>query len=133
MLQDLLRCMPLMDSVFSNSLLQAPIPLAILVILVSLFLCVTPLVTDPTPKYFIAVGSVILAAILYFLLIYKQLQPKWMSKFNVDLFLTCGTILLILDTVTYFIQVLLEVAAPEPALRDDLELCCNEKLPEKQS
>lgn len=60
--------------------LQAPLPIAVLVVLMSLFLSITPLITNPSPKYFIAVGSVVLAIIIYFLIVYKQYQPKCMGK-----------------------------------------------------
>lgn len=60
--------------------LQAPLPIAVLVVLLSLFLLVTPLATNPSPKYFIAVGSVVLAFVLYVFIVYKHLQPKCMGK-----------------------------------------------------
>lgn len=79
----------------------------------SLFLSITPLVTSPSPKYFIAVASVGVAFIIYFFIIYKQYQPKCMGKKNTVLISnTFKLFFLILEKFTYFVQVVLEVSVP---------------------
>lgn len=103
--------------------------------MVSLFLCVTPLVTDPTPKYFIAVGSVILAAIVYFFIIYKRYQPKWMSKllFYFVALLYHMYYIFVLGKVNFFIQVVLEVTPPGNNSPESSDLPVDKKSSEKQS
>ncbi|PNF29854.1 b(0,+)-type amino acid transporter 1 [Cryptotermes secundus] len=77
---------------------KVPVFIPVLVILVALFLCLVPIITDPTPKYFLALLFIGLGMILYVPLVYHKFRPKWMNEF------------------TYFIQVLLEVVPPENEL-----------------
>lgn len=94
-------------------------------------MCVTPLVTDPSPKYFIAVGSVILAIIIYFFIVYKRYQPKWMGKY---IFNSVNNHFdnLFIGNATFLVQVLLEVTAAENTLQQDkAELCIDKKSVDK--
>lgn len=59
---------------------QAPISVAVLVILVSLFLSITPIVTAPSLKYLLALLMVVVGVILYIFFVYKDNRPKCMSK-----------------------------------------------------
>lgn len=80
----------------------------------SLFLCITPLITNPSPKYFIAVGSIALAFIIYFFIIYKKYQPKCMGKDSkVRFVVSFVKIFSFAEKFSYFVQVLLEVSVPE--------------------
>lgn len=50
--------------------------MAVVVMLVSAFLCVAPVATDPSVKYLIAIGFVVVAFIVYYFVVYKQYQPN---------------------------------------------------------
>ena len=70
-------------SVSANHMLlfQVPLFIPVLVIAVALFLCLLPIITDPSPRYFIAPVLIGLACILYVPLIYYKFQPEWISKY----------------------------------------------------
>jgi L-type amino acid transporter 9 len=59
---------------------QVPLFIPVLVIIVALFLCLVPIITDPSPKYFFALLFIGLGIILYVPLVYYKFRPKWMSK-----------------------------------------------------
>lgn len=50
--------------------------MAIVVMLVSAFLCIAPIATDPSVKYFIAIGFVVVAFLVYYFVVYKRYQPN---------------------------------------------------------
>jgi L-type amino acid transporter 9 len=52
----------------------------VLVIAVALFLCLVPIITDPSPKYFFALLFVGLGIILYVPLVYYKFRPVWMGE-----------------------------------------------------
>jgi L-type amino acid transporter 9 len=53
----------------------------VLVIAVALFLCLVPIITDPSPKYFVALLFIGLAVALYVPLIHHKFRPNWMSEY----------------------------------------------------
>lgn len=61
--------------------------MAVVVMLVSAFLCVAPIATDPSIKYFIAIGFVVVAFLVYYFVVYKKYQPN-MGKLQNSLYLT---------------------------------------------
>ncbi|PSN40526.1 b(0,+)-type amino acid transporter 1 [Blattella germanica] len=68
----------------------------IFIILVALFLCLLPIITDPSPWYFIALGLIGIGVIVYIPFVFLNLRPNWLiSKF------------------TYLIQVLMQVVPAE--------------------
>jgi L-type amino acid transporter 9 len=52
----------------------------VLVIIVALFLCLVPIITDPSPKYFFALLFLGLGIILYVPLAYYKFRPDWMGE-----------------------------------------------------
>lgn len=75
---------------------KVPIVIPILIIFVAIFLSVVPIVTDPSLKYLIAVGLILLGLVVYTPLIYYKKTPyKLMRK------------------LTYIVQVLMQVVPPE--------------------
>jgi L-type amino acid transporter 9 len=74
---------------------KVPLFIPVLVIAVALFLCLVPIITDPSPRYFIAPVLIGFACILYVPLVYYKFRPEWINSF------------------TYFIQVLMEVVPAE--------------------
>jgi ABC-type Fe3+ transport system permease subunit len=62
-------------------LFQVPLLIPVLVIAVALFLCLVPIITDPSLKYFIAPVLIGLACILYVPFVYYKFRPEWMSKY----------------------------------------------------
>lgn len=71
---------------------KVPICIPIFIIFVALFLSLTPIISEPSPKYLFAFGWMLLGVIVYYYVIYKKHVPK---KF--------------LRKVTYLTQVLFEV------------------------
>ncbi|XP_055602222.1 b(0,+)-type amino acid transporter 1-like [Uranotaenia lowii] len=70
---------------------KVPLIVPYLTLAVSIFLSVVPIVSDPSPKYFFAVGFILSGVAVYIPFVYYRIRPKWMDK------------------VTYLIQVLFEV------------------------
>jgi hypothetical protein len=60
---------------------QVPLFIPVLVIAVALFLCLVPIITEPSPRYFIAPAVIVLACILYVPLIHYKFRPEWISKY----------------------------------------------------
>jgi L-type amino acid transporter 9 len=58
-----------------------PLLFPIFIIFVSLFLCLVPIITDPSPRYFIALVLVALGTAVYIPLVYYKFRPGWMSKY----------------------------------------------------
>lgn len=67
----------------------------VFMIFVSLFLCLVPIITDPSPHYFIALILIALGVAVYIPFVFYKIRPKYMDKF------------------TYYVQVLMEVAPEE--------------------
>ncbi|PSN34459.1 b(0,+)-type amino acid transporter 1 [Blattella germanica] len=61
-------------------ILQVPLIMPIVTILVALFLCLVPIITDPSPLYFIALFLIVLGFILYVTLVYYKFRPTFMGK-----------------------------------------------------
>jgi L-type amino acid transporter 9 len=72
-------------------LYKVPLVFPVFIIVVALFLCLVPIITDPSPRYFIALVLVALGTAVYIPLVFYKVRPRWMDKF------------------TYFVQVLMEV------------------------
>lgn len=58
--------------------------MAVLVMLISLCLCVIPLVTDPSVKYLIAIGFVVISLVVYYFIVYKRHHLPYMGKYQYD-------------------------------------------------
>ncbi|PSN39954.1 hypothetical protein C0J52_24260 [Blattella germanica] len=67
----------------------------VFIIFIALFLCLIPIITDPSPRYFIALLFIGIGVAIYIPLVYYKRRPAFMDKF------------------TYFIQVLMEVVPSE--------------------
>jgi L-type amino acid transporter 9 len=52
----------------------------VLVIAVALFLCLVPIITDPSPKYFFALLFIGLGIVLYVPLVHYKFRPVWMGE-----------------------------------------------------
>lgn len=76
----------------SNLFLQVPLPIPIMVTLISLYLVIAPLVNSPEFIYLYAIIFMLCGFPIYYLLVYKKFQIPGVSM------------------VTLFLQVLLEVA-----------------------
>jgi L-type amino acid transporter 9 len=61
-------------------LFQVPLFIPVVVILVALFLCLVPLILDPSPGYFFALFLIGLGFLLYIPFAYYKFQIKWMSE-----------------------------------------------------
>lgn len=70
---------------------KVPLFVPIFALAVSVFLSVVPIISDPSPKYFFAVGFILSGVAVYTPFVYYGIRPKWMDK------------------VTYLLQVLYEV------------------------
>ncbi|XP_021921609.1 b(0,+)-type amino acid transporter 1-like isoform X3 [Zootermopsis nevadensis] len=80
---------------------KVPLFAPVLVIIAALFLCLVPIILDPSLSYFFALFLIGLGFILYIPLVYYKFRLKWMDNF------------------TYFIQVLMEVIPSENNLDVD--------------
>lgn len=74
---------------------RVPTWIPIFIALVAIFLTLTPIISDPSPKYLFAVGSIFLEVAFYYWFIFKKKQPTSCMK-----------------SFTYFIQVLFQVVPP---------------------
>ncbi|XP_069700827.1 b(0,+)-type amino acid transporter 1-like isoform X2 [Periplaneta americana] len=74
---------------------KVPLIVPVIMIMVALFLCIVPIVTDPTPRYFFGLLLLAVGFVLYIPLVFYKLRPQCMDQF------------------TYLVQVLLEVVPPE--------------------
>lgn len=81
---------------------KVPIILPIITLCVSVFLIVTPLVSNPDIKYLSALGFILVGVAIYVPFVYLKYRPK------------------IMDEVTHYIQVLFLVAPPSYVESDDL-------------
>ncbi|XP_076272347.1 b(0,+)-type amino acid transporter 1-like isoform X1 [Rhynchophorus ferrugineus] len=75
---------------------KVPIWIPIFILLVALYLSITPIVTDPDPMYFFALGFGLAGVPIYYWCIYKGRRPRKM-----------------MNKLTYWIQILFEVVPPE--------------------
>lgn len=55
---------------------RVPTWIPILILLVAIYLSITPIVTDPSPKYLFALGFILIGVAIYYWFIYKKRQPK---------------------------------------------------------
>ncbi|XP_058462091.1 b(0,+)-type amino acid transporter 1-like [Malaya genurostris] len=69
---------------------KVPLIVPIITLAVSIFLSVVPIVSDPSLKYFFAIGFILIGVAVYTPFVYYKLRPKWMDK------------------ATYLVQVLFE-------------------------
>lgn len=74
---------------------KVPLWIPSFIIFIALFLCLVPIITDPSPRYFLALLFIGIGIAVYVPLVYYRHRPQWMDKF------------------TYFIQVLMEVVPSE--------------------
>ncbi|KAK9891437.1 hypothetical protein WA026_014672 [Henosepilachna vigintioctopunctata] len=75
---------------------KVPIIIPVFILLVATFLTLTPIITDPTPKYLFALGFIFVGCLVYTWFIYKKKRPEQF-----------------IEKLTYFIQVLFEAVPPE--------------------
>ncbi|CAG9856952.1 unnamed protein product [Phyllotreta striolata] len=75
---------------------KVPIFIPVLILLVALYLSIIPIVLEPTPKYLMALGFMLIGFLIYYWCIYKNKRP---TSF--------------LNNVTYYVQLLLQVVPPE--------------------
>lgn len=64
----------------ANRPIKVPIPVVIIVLLISTFLSVTTLITDLSLKYIFAIGAIFLAVVIYTYFVYKNNDLKCMGK-----------------------------------------------------
>lgn len=57
-------------------LFQVPIVIPVLILLISVYLVITPIVLDPTPKYLLAIGFMLIGVLVYYWFIYKNNRPR---------------------------------------------------------
>jgi len=62
---------------------QVPLVFPVFIIFVSLFLCLVPIITDPSPRYFIALVLVALGTAVYIPLVFYKVRPRWMGEYQV--------------------------------------------------
>jgi L-type amino acid transporter 9 len=60
-------------------LFQVPLVFPVFIIFVSLFLCLVPIITDPSPRYFIALILIALGIAVYIPLVFYKIRPQWMG------------------------------------------------------
>ncbi|XP_044270360.1 b(0,+)-type amino acid transporter 1-like isoform X2 [Tribolium madens] len=62
---------------------KVPTWICIFVLLIAIYLSVTPIVTDPTPKYLFALAFILLGVLVYYWFVYKKRTPElFMRKFT---------------------------------------------------
>lgn len=59
---------------------KVPLILPILTLCVSLFLVITPIISEPDLKYLSALGFIISGVIIYIPFVYKKIRPQVMDK-----------------------------------------------------
>ncbi|XP_045464859.1 b(0,+)-type amino acid transporter 1-like isoform X1 [Harmonia axyridis] len=74
---------------------RVPTIIPIFILFVAIYLTLTPIVTDPSPKYLFALGFILAGALVYTWFIYKKIRPEYL-----------------IAKLTYFIQVLFEAVPP---------------------
>jgi len=60
-----------------------PLVFPVFIIFVALFLCLVPIITDPSPRYFIALMLVALGTAVYIPLVFYKVRPRWMGEYQV--------------------------------------------------
>ncbi|CAF1418645.1 unnamed protein product [Adineta ricciae] len=63
-------------------LIKVPIPLVIFIILISIYLVIAPVISYPNIGFLIASIILLLSLIVYYIFIFRQVQPKFMKKLN---------------------------------------------------
>jgi L-type amino acid transporter 9 len=58
-----------------------PLVFPVFIIFVSLFLCLVPIITEPSPRYFIALVLIGLGVAVYVPLVFYRLRPQWMGAY----------------------------------------------------
>lgn len=97
---------------------KVPIILPIITLCVALFLSITPVISDPSPKFLIAIGFLLSGVVVYIPFVYMALKPPFISKYLL-LYLSSFTpyitddLSLPSDKIYYAIQVLFEVVPSE--------------------
>lgn len=61
---------------------KVPIVLPIFTLLVSVFLVVTPIISEPSPKYLFALAFILIGVAVYIPFVYFKKRPKIMNKFT---------------------------------------------------
>jgi hypothetical protein len=58
-----------------------PLVFPVFIIFVSLFLCLVPVITAPSPRYFFALVLIGLGVAIYVPLVFYRLRPRWMGAY----------------------------------------------------
>lgn len=94
---------------------RVPTIIPIFILCVSLFLSLMPIIMAPSVKYLAALGFIAIGLCLYTPFVYYKKRPRIMSTKIIDFFFFFKSHLyLYLDTVTYILQMLFNVAATVP-------------------
>ncbi|CAG9821866.1 unnamed protein product, partial [Phaedon cochleariae] len=75
---------------------KVPIFIPVFIFMVALYLSVIPIILDPTPKYLMALGFMLIGVFIYYWFIYKDKRPKAMMR-----------------SITHYVQLLCNVVPPE--------------------
>ncbi|KAG5887524.1 hypothetical protein JTB14_022136 [Gonioctena quinquepunctata] len=75
---------------------KVPLIVPIFILLIALYLSITPIVLEPTPKYLLALGFMLVGVAIYYWFVYKNRRPK-----------------AIMDSITRSVQLLFRVVPPE--------------------
>jgi len=60
-----------------------PLLFPVFIIFVALFLCLVPIITDPSLRYFIALVLVALGTAVYIPLVFYKVRPRCMGEYQV--------------------------------------------------
>ncbi|CAF1362772.1 unnamed protein product [Rotaria sp. Silwood1] len=64
---------------------KVPMPLIIFIILISIYLIIAPVISDPNIGFLIATLILLAGLIFYYLFVFRQMQPKLMKQINMFL------------------------------------------------
>lgn len=64
---------------------RVPTWIPVFILLVAIYLSITPIVTDPSPKYLFALGFILIGVVIYYWFVYKKNQPKGALGMNIPL------------------------------------------------
>lgn len=95
---------------------RVPTIVPIFILLISLFLSLMPIISAPSVKYLAALGFIAIGVILYTPFVYYKKRPRIMSNsLKFSCYLTTNFIYsMLLDKVTYLLQMLFNVAPTTP-------------------
>ncbi|CAF1527116.1 unnamed protein product [Adineta ricciae] len=66
----------------AHRVIKVPIPLVIIMILISIYLVIAPVISRPNIGFLVASGILLISLLVYYVVVFRKMTPKFMNKLN---------------------------------------------------